>query len=102
MAKPPKKIDTYAEGGEVRNSTTHRTPSQTHRRWPQEDTPKSRVKHAERAAARAEWHREHGPTPPGKQIDHRKPVADGGRNGSNLRLRDAHDNMSAGGKMRKR
>jgi hypothetical protein len=45
--------------------------------------------------ARNHYERENGPIPPGKDLDHKKPVIKGGSNHrSNLRVRDASANRA--------
>ena len=54
---------------------------------------------ATRHRAQRAHEKSHGPTPKGKEIDHKKPLKSGGSNKpSNTRTRTVHANRSAGGK----
>lgn len=84
-----------AEGGERRDPSTHRTPSQQRRHTrtykAREDQKKAR---AQRNAARREMEKE-GKVKKGdgKHVDHKKPIRSGGSNSkSNLRVQSASKN----------
>lgn len=55
---------------------------------------------AKRHRARRKYEKKNGKLPPGKELDHKKPLAKGGSNeSSNVRPRDKSENRSAGGKI---
>lgn len=54
---------------------------------------------AKRHRARRKYEKENGEIPAGKDLDHKTPIREGGGNSkSNLRVRDASENRSDGGK----
>lgn len=57
--------------------------------------PSSVKKRSMNNQARRIWEKEKGPIPAGMDVDHIKPLSQGGTNAiSNLRLRSQHDNRS--------
>lgn len=59
------------------------------------ESPRRKADRAERMRADRAWEKQHGPIPKGEQLDHKKPLSEGGTNAkTNLRPIPAHDNES--------
>lgn len=90
---------------EKRDPVSHRTPSQNKVHYRKnKNSPKQKKDRAKRNAARALLMEEGAVKKgDGKQVDHKRPLKSGGGNTrSNLRVRSAHSNASAGAKAQKR